>query len=262
MIDFIVQLTHALKDACKATLQKRLLTKRLGQTLANGRFTILFQPIISTGDQETKGFEALTRFESETSCLPPDEWFKNAQAVGLRSNFERAVINKALQQMNVLPAGTYMSINVTAGILCDGSLAAILSDTPLDRIVIELTEHEFIGDYAPINDALAPLRKAGIRLAVDDAGAGYASFWHVLQLNPDIIKLDGRLITNIHVDRIKRKLVESILSFADSLGMQVVAEGVETVEELGLLADLGVHKAQGYYCGIPRKLSCPELVAS
>lgn len=121
----------------------------------------------------------------------------------------------------------------------------------LSRITLEITEHAIIEDYTALTNALAPLRQQGMRLAVDDAGAGYSSMKHILQLQPDLIKLDMSLTRGIHQDRNRRALAKGLVGFAHEIGSQVVAEGVETAEELATLRDLQVDYAQGYLLGKP-----------
>ncbi|WP_313328822.1 EAL domain-containing protein, partial [Stutzerimonas balearica] len=116
------------------------------------------------------------------------------------------------------------------------------------------TEHACICDYERVEDELRPLRERGLRLAVDDAGAGYASFRHILRLRPDVIKLDGSLINNLDGDSNCRALAAALIRFAAETGSKVVAEGVETEEELAVLRTLGVKKAQGYLLGRPAPL--------
>jgi EAL domain-containing protein (putative c-di-GMP-specific phosphodiesterase class I) len=117
--------------------------------------------------------------------------------------------------------------------------------------MLEVTEHASIQDYSVIAAKLAPLRQLGLRLAVDDAGAGYASFRHILKLKPDVIKLDASLVGAIDQDRGVRALAAALIRFAEETGSKIVAEGVETQEELNVLRQLNVNKAQGYLLGRP-----------
>ena len=103
--------------------------------------------------------------------------------------------------------------------------------------------------------ALKPLRRRGLRLAVDDAGAGYASFRHILSLAPDVIKLDMSITRNVHTDRSRRALARAVISFAAETDSKVVAEGVETIDELSVLRELSVSKAQGYFIGKPAPIA-------
>jgi EAL domain-containing protein (putative c-di-GMP-specific phosphodiesterase class I) len=119
------------------------------------------------------------------------------------------------------------------------------------RIVLEITEHASITEYDEVLAAVAALRALGVRLAVDDAGAGYASFRHILRLAPEIIKLDRSLIAGLHQDPALRALAAAVVTFALETSATVTAEGIETPEELRCAQDLGIHGAQGYLFGKP-----------
>jgi EAL domain-containing protein (putative c-di-GMP-specific phosphodiesterase class I) len=135
----------------------------------------------------------------------------------------------------------------------DRTFASRLLDSglPLDRLVIEITEHVAISDYNLQNEALKSLRDRGVRLAVDDTGAGYASLSHVLQLRPDIIKIDRSLIAGVATDPARRSLVTALVLLALDIGATVTGEGIEELAELDMLATLGVDHAQGYLLGRP-----------
>ena len=120
--------------------------------------------------------------------------------------------------------------------------------------MLEVTEHALVEDYERLADVLGPLRSKGLRLAVDDAGAGYASFRHILKLKPDVIKLDSSLIRNVDSDTGCRALAAALIRFAEETACKVVAEGVETEAELAMLRRLQVNKAQGYLLGRPAPL--------
>ncbi len=122
-----------------------------------------------------------------------------------------------------------------------------------------MTEHTAIGDYAAIQARLGVLRAQGFRVAVDDAGSGFASLNHILQLHPDIIKLDSGLIRDIDRDPAKRALATALVTFAQELGAELVAEGVETIEEFQTVRRLGISKIQGYLLGRPQT---PPIVIS
>jgi EAL domain-containing protein (putative c-di-GMP-specific phosphodiesterase class I) len=125
------------------------------------------------------------------------------------------------------------------------------SDRDLSRVTLEITEHAAVDDYRALADALAPLRRRGATLAVDDAGAGYSSMRHILHLQPDMIKLDMSITHDVDTDRSRRALAKGLTSFAHEIGSVVVAEGVETAEEFNTLASLGVDLAQGYFFAKP-----------
>ncbi|TDR76436.1 sensor domain-containing phosphodiesterase [Paludibacterium purpuratum] len=228
----------------------QLIVDRLQDTLDAERFNIVYQPIIHIAQHRIVGYEALSRFSAEP-IRSPDIWFNEAAEVGLQEALELATIRKALQGLIRFPDDTYMSLNASPATILKGSLDALLADYPLDRLMLEVTEHTSVDDYAQIVTALKPLRDRGLRLAVDDAGAGYASFRHILKLQPDIIKLDVSLIRQIDCDTGCRALAGALIRFAEETGSKIVAEGVETVEELKVLRALKVNKAQGYLLGRP-----------
>lgn len=136
-----------------------------------------------------------------------------------------------------------------------GQLDALLREVPANRIILEVTEHAAIEAYEQLGAALSVFRQRGLRVAVDDAGAGYASFRHILRLRPDIIKLDMALTRDIDQDPARRALASALITFAGNTRSTIVAEGVETAAELHTLQQLGVTAAQGYYLGRPTPLS-------
>jgi len=133
-----------------------------------------------------------------------------------------------------------------------------VGDAPLRRIMIEITEHEPVEDYDALANALAELRARGARIAIDDAGAGFASLRHTLLLSPDTIKLDISLTRGIDADRGKRALARALISFAEEMRMDIVAEGIETERELETLLGLGAQLGQGFFLARPRRLTHRE----
>ena len=222
---------------------------RVQTLLDNGELAIALQPIL-TVDGEWTAVEALARFPDGR---PPNVWFAEAADAGLGVELELLAVRRALAVLAELPAGVCLSFNASPALIVDPRLAAALrsSGAALPRLVLELTEHSRIGFYADIATALEPLRALGLRLAVDDAGAGYASFAHVLQLRPDVIKLDRSLIAGIGTDPARRALVTAIVLLGLELGASLTGEGVETPAELSTLAELGVNHAQGYLLARP-----------
>lgn len=231
----------------------QVIIDRIRDTLDAERFTIVYQPIVHVAQHRIVGYEALTRFSAEP-VRGPDVWFDEAAAVGLQELLELAVIRKALRGLSHFPADTYLSLNVSPATLLGKSLEDVLADYPCERLMLEVTEHASVDDYSRVAAALKPLRERGLKLAVDDAGAGYASFRHILKLRPDVIKLDISLIRKIDCDAGCRALAAALIRFAEETGSKIVAEGVETTEELRALRELKVNKAQGYLLGRPAPL--------
>ena len=130
---------------------------------------------------------------------------------------------------------------------------AILA-VPARRVIVELTEHNAIDDYPGLVASLQALRQRGVYVSIDDTGSGYSSLAHILKLAPDFIKLDRDLVSGIDVDPVRRALAGSLVRFATETGAQIVAEGVETEDELAVLRQLGLRYGQGYYLGRPASL--------
>lgn len=233
---------------------RQAVLERLRRVLDERRFHIVYQPIVNVALHETVGYEALTRFTAEPA-RSPDQWFNEASEVGLQEELELAVIREALAGLAHFPAETYLSLNVSPETILKGRVGTALAGYPLQRLVLEVTEHASVSDYAQIAELLAPLRREGLGLAVDDAGAGFASFRHILKLKPDVIKLDVSLIRRIDQDRGRRALAAALVRFAEESGSKVVAEGVETEAELAVLRELKVNKAQGYLLGRPQPIA-------
>ncbi len=229
-----------------ARRQKRA---QIRAVLREGRLTTVLQPIVDLISGAAVGYEALARFEGETP-QPPDVWFAAAERVGLGPELELAAVRSALAHIDTLEPDVYLSINVSPKTAIMSEFAALL-ERGTDRVVIEVTEHAAIGDYPHFNSSVARLRFRGMRYAVDDAGAGFATFSHILSTKPDIVKLDMSLIRDIHRDLARRALLHGLIYFIEQINATVVAEGVETLEEAEALKRLGVHCAQGYYFGRP-----------
>lgn len=227
---------------------------RLTQVLTEQTLQSVYQPIIDVVSGTAVAIEALTRFP-ESFGRRTDEWFADAARVGEAATLEVAAMRRAVEALEEMPPHVAVSVNVSAGVVLDPLFARWLADAPVERLVLELTEHEQIGDYEAIVAALAPSRAGGMRLAVDDFGAGYASMRHTLLLEPDLLKLDISLIRDIDSDPNKRGLCRAIITFARTLGAQVVAEGVETAAELSALRRLGVDMVQGFLLAHPSTLA-------
>jgi EAL domain-containing protein (putative c-di-GMP-specific phosphodiesterase class I) len=228
---------------------RRMKRAQIRAVLRENRLITVLQPIVDLRSGAPVGFEALARFEGETP-QPPNIWFATADAVGLGRELELAAVRSALGHLATLPNGTYLSLNVSPQTAVTSEFASLI-EVGTDRIVIEVTEHAAIGDYPQFNSSVARLRFRGMRYAVDDAGAGFATFSHILSTKPDMVKLDMSLIRDIHRDLARRALLHGLIYFIEQINATAVAEGVETLEEAEALKRLGVHCAQGYYFGRP-----------
>jgi EAL domain-containing protein (putative c-di-GMP-specific phosphodiesterase class I) len=224
--------------------------ERILKVLERGLIKMVFQPIADLADGRVTGVEALARFNVEPSRTP-DVWFEEAEAVHLREELELAAVRLALGHPELLPGGTYLSINLSPETVTSARFAELLPDVPAESVVLEVTEHARVEDYEALGDALKDFRARGGRLAVDDAGAGFASLKHILRLAPEVVKLDREVAQGIDVDRPRRALAAALISFAFDIGADVVAEGIETQAEVDALRDLGVPYGQGYFLARP-----------
>ncbi|MCY1210258.1 EAL domain protein [compost metagenome] len=230
------------------------ITKRRIQKLIKSKeFSIVYQPIFLLDGKRVVGYEALCRFPGKQAS-PPENVFREAQEVGLLIELELATVECALNSLDSIPNDFRISVNVSPQTLLSGKIGAVINKFDASRIVFELTEHCSVEDYAAISRELAPLRNKGIALAIDDIGAGYSSFRHVLELKPELIKFDRSLIHNIHMETGNRALAAALVRFSEEMGIEVIAEGVETEGELNVLQRLGVTKIQGYIWGRPAPL--------
>ena len=234
---------------------RRQRVSRVEQVLAGGVLAMRFQPIADLRTGAVLGAEALARFETEPR-RPPDVWFAEALDVGLGLELELAAVAAALPALDALPPGSYLSVNVSPATVPEPGLVDLVSGAG-DRVVLELTEHAPVDDYGVVAEGLGGLRRLGARLAVDDAGAGFASLRHILRLEPDIIKLDLALTRGIDGDPVRRALASALVRFAAEIGAVITAEGVESAGEVRVLRDLGVAAGQGYYLARPGPLPFP-----
>lgn len=226
--------------------------ERVEELLAERSLITAFQPtrLLATG--EVVGAEGLTRFVSERS-QSPDLWFADAESVGLGIDLELLAARTALTAAAELPDHLYVAVNLSPAACLDPRAQELLlsSALPAGRIVLELTEHAAVSDYAVLTAAIATIRSTGVRIAVDDAGAGFASLRHVLELKPDILKLDRAIIAGISTDAHKQALGGALAGFAAQTGTRIVAEGIENADEVTALRRLGINAGQGYVLGRP-----------
>lgn len=218
--------------------------------LVNGGLEIVYQPAIRLDAPRIEFFEALARFPSPSSETP-DVWFAAAAEVGLGAELEMMAARCALQGFDTLPEGSAISINVSPATILSSVFAEELQSAPVDRIILEITEKQAVQCYEALVERLQPLRKRGLRIAVDDAGAGYSSFRHILHIRPDIIKLDMSICRGIHEDHMRRALASALVTFSRQTGSELVAEGVESASELKSLRALGVSIIQGHIVAKP-----------
>ncbi|HEX5265716.1 MAG TPA: EAL domain-containing protein [Acidimicrobiales bacterium] len=209
---------------------------------------IVYQPIVDLGSLQVVGYEALSRFDSDRTA---EDWYDEAHAVGLGVELEMLAISRAVADP---PPHGYLSVNVSPATLASDAFREFLDERLWGRLVVELTEHVGIDDYDSLGRTVTRLRDRGGRLAVDDAGGGYASLRHVVSLGPDIIKIDRSLIASMDRDSGRRELARSLSRFAHRTGASLVAEGIERPEEYDTCRQVGIDCGQGYLFGAPAPL--------
>lgn len=223
------------------------LMARLERLYAAGGPHTVYQPVVTLDHLRLVGVEALSR--SPGSKANPAEWFATAAAAGLGTRLELRALANA---MSALPDVTgFLAVNVSPATVRTPAFSRQLAGHPLDRLVLELTEHEPIHDYSAVMDTLRPLRARGLRIAVDDVGAGFASMAHILALVPELIKLDVSLVRGIDTDGPRQALAAALSTFAAKTGAAIIAEGIEDAAELDWLRRLGIEYGQGYHLGRP-----------
>ena len=228
--------------------ERRMLGDQLtAMCRGHGRRSVL-HPIVDIRTGDAVAAEGLTRFTDNRRT--PSGWFAAAHTAGLGSDLEVAAARDALTRLDDTAAPPAIAVNVSPAVAAN-RIEEVLDGVDPARVVLELTEYAPVHDYAALTEALAPSRAAGMRIAIDDVGAGFASMSHVLRLRPDLVKIDMTLVRDIDADPIRQALAGALVRFAEATGAAVVAEGVETVAELTALDSLGVPLAQGYLFGTP-----------
>ncbi len=211
---------------------------------------IVFQPIVDLASGAVVGAEALARFGIEPK-RPPDIWFGEAGQLDLLVELELAVLATTIRHFDAVPPPLFLAVNLSPATTLAPAFYDAIEPVPPGRLVIEVTEHVPVEDYAELARSLTGLRSRGARLSIDDAGAGYASLRHILRLAPDLIKLDISLTRSIDTDRARRALAAALIGFAREIGAAVIAEGVETRAERDTLVELGAGFGQGFFLARP-----------
>ncbi len=225
--------------------------RRIESIVASGAFRPVFQPMVDLATRVPIGYEALTRFDDGTA---PDLVFAEARRCGLEQVLEAVTLRAAVAASEGLPAERFLSLNVSPAFIVAGDeLRAILA-VRTRPIVLEVTEHDTIRDYGALRSAFVALG-SGLRLAVDDAGAGIANFNHLVELRPQFVKVDLGLVRGVNADLTRQALIVALLHFAGATDCHVVAEGIETEAERAVLEKLEVRFGQGYLFGRPADAS-------
>lgn len=226
---------------------------RVDRFLTGRGLTHVFQPVFDITNGDCFAVEALARFAGRPK-RGPAVWFAEAHALGVGMELEIVSIKQALHAQVQLPDDVTLCVNAGPAAILSDEVHQLLAGYDARRIVMELTEETKVEDYPRLSSALERLCLLGVRLAIDDTGAGFASFAHILKLAPEIIKLDRELTSGIDHDPVRAALATALVSFASQLGTEIIAEGIETAAELEVLRNLGIRYGQGYFLFRPTSI--------
>ena len=236
-------IARELEELLETEVERDRRRGQVGRLLQAGSCATYLQPIVDLETGEIVSVEALSRFDTDP-YRPPNEWFAEAWSVGLGIELELAAARNAARYISRLTSKVSLAVNV--------SPATILTPEFVDefsihgsRLTVEVTEHAAVEDYQKLLQGIEPLTDVGIKLAVDDVGAGYASLSHILELAPDVVKLDITLTKDVERDVARHALVAALVTFADRVDARLVAEGIETEAARDVLRELGVRFGQG-----------------
>ena len=209
----------------------------------------VYLPVVELKARAVRGYELLARFSGGPTA-PPGMWFESAAKLGLTAPLERRIMRAGFVTADKLPQGAFVSINVTAEALISSQIQQLFGQRErYDNIVLEVSEQDT--QQPGVGEALKPFRAGGGRLAIDDIGSGFCNLRDVLTLKPDMLKIDRAIVRGVNRDAVKSAIVEGLGRMAARLEIPLLAEGIETREELAELERLDVPLGQGYLFGEP-----------
>jgi EAL domain-containing protein (putative c-di-GMP-specific phosphodiesterase class I) len=227
--------------------------------LAPGALSVLFQPVLEEASGRLHYLEALIRGPRGTSAESPEILFEYARRKHATVAVDRACVTAILADARRLPAETHLGLNVHASTLAlDPDFlnylgdAASLNGISPSRLVVEIVEHAPPWDVKAFRNGLEGLRAIGTRVALDDVGLGHSNFMMILECRPDYFKVDSYFVAGAHADFYRQAVLASVTRLARPFGAQVVAEGVESPQDLAAMRELGIGLVQGWLLGAPR----------
>ncbi len=247
VLDFADLAAGVLAEQLRSGAARGTATARVRALMAEGASRPVYQPVIAVDGDRVVGWEALTRF---AGGVDPERTFVEAARLGLGHDLEVATLSAAVAGAGSLD-GAWLALNVTPSLVLETHLLGpILAAAPADQVVLEISELEPVRDYDALLAAVDELG-VDVQLSVDDAGSGFASLAHILALGARFVKLDKTWVRGLPDDPAKRALVAGLRDFAAETGASLVAEGVETAEELAACRGLGIEHVQGWFVGRP-----------
>ena len=246
---FAALAVEQIERSLESSAQHRATENTIRQLLDTKALRILHQPIVEICSGHPVGVECLARFP-DAHERGPDKWFNEAAEIGLGVELEMLAIQSGLETINHLPRDAYLSFNASPATILSGALEKVLPTYQGRNLVVEVTEHHQVDDFARLKESLSRLAPYA-RIAIDDVGAGYSGLRHLVDLKPDLLKLDMSLTRDIHKDVARQALTGAMVRFAADIGARLVAEGVECEDERQVLAELGIDYGQGYFFARP-----------
>lgn len=234
-----------------AERRRREIEARMLPVVSAGGPSIVFQPIVDLQGGQRVGVEALSRFPASWG-RGPDVCFAEAREAGLVATLELQAVERAVEQaLEVIAPHEYVGVNLSPDVLLLPDTDRVLAGLPLDRVLLELSEHDPVDDYDALNRALGAWRDKGLRLAIDDVGSGFSSMRHIVLTRPDVIKLDRGIVDGVAESAVLSTLIGAMVAFARSMAARTVAEGVERESDATALLAMGVDLGQGWHFGRP-----------
>lgn len=258
--ELVHELSGKLNIQRRASERRTRRADRIRRLIRGEDLSMVFQPIVDLRDGRVVALEALARI-AMPPMRPPGWWFAEAAAVGLDIDLELAAIRAALASLERLPPKVALAVNASPRAIVSPGFPGAFLGVRAERVLLEVTEHAPVEDPEALQEAVAHLRDRGMRLAIDDAGAGFSSLGSILRITPDFIKLDISLVRGVEHHEAHRDTASAVARFASDIGAQLVAEGIETRAELLALRGLGVQLGQGFYLACPSPLPSGRVPA-
>ncbi|SNQ50890.1 Diguanylate phosphodiesterase with GAF sensor(S) [Frankia canadensis] len=242
-------LTEFVIDLRQLWNERSAVWSHLRECLDQGAPEVVFQPVVELSSGRVVCVEGLARFTADGQ--EPQNMFAAAAGVGLRRELELAAVRNSLRALSDVPRGVLLSVNASPDTVVRGLLDLVLATGTPERVAVEITEHEHIGDDHDLLLATEMLRGHGTHIAVDDVGSCYSGLEQLLHLRPDVIKMDGYITRGIEADPARRAVAAGLARVAEEIGGWVVAEGIETRAEFDAVIEAGIPYGQGFLLGRP-----------